>query len=59
VDRADEVEAGIALRRQRHGHLTLTELGFGFGGFIGHATTMTGKGDICMMKFNSTLAGFS
>src|SRR6516225_5951724 len=36
VDRADEVETGIALRWQRDGHLTLAELAFGFERFFGH-----------------------
>jgi hypothetical protein len=36
VDRADKVEAGIALRRQRDDDFTLAELAIGFGRFIGH-----------------------
>jgi hypothetical protein len=30
VDRADKVQTGIRLRRQRHGHLAWTKLAFGF-----------------------------
>ena len=43
VDRADEVETDIALRRQRDGDFTLTEFVFWFGRFAGHAATLAGK----------------
>jgi len=40
TDRADKVEAGIALRRQDDSHLALTEFTFGVRRFLAHAATM-------------------
>jgi hypothetical protein len=43
MDRADEVQPGVELRRQLHRNLAFAEFAFGYGRFFDHVAMMAAK----------------